>query len=40
MAKTTDNAENIAGLYDLLTSEVNQFERVRSSGLLDEIDGL
>lgn len=38
MAETTDNAENIAGLYDLLRSEVNQFEQTRSSGLLDEID--
>lgn len=38
MAETTDNAENIAGLYDLLRSEVDQFEQARSSGLLDEID--
>lgn len=38
MAETTDNAENIAGLYDLLRNEVDQFEQARSSGLLDEID--
>lgn len=38
MVETTDNAENIAGLYDLLRSEVDQFEQARSSGLLDEID--
>lgn len=38
MAETTDNAENIAGLYDLLRSEIDQFEQARSSGLLDEID--
>lgn len=38
MAEMTDNAENIAGLYDLLRNEVDQFEQARSSGLLDEID--
>ncbi len=38
MVETTDNAENIAGLYDLLRSEVDQFEQARSSGLLNEID--
>lgn len=38
MAETTDNAENIAVLYDLLRNEVDQFEQARSSGLLDEID--
>lgn len=38
MAETTGNADNITGLYDLLRAEVDQFERARSSGLLDEID--